>query len=321
MHNQSDYVLYAGNTVFSSTAAYLSNFFHSKKYIKLRITGRPNIKKHIKSIIVIFAMSVATIIYVNSDTTMLGFMAGDYYVGLYNAATKIYTVLKSLMAACILVSLPRLSNYLALEKYDEYSEKASSILNVFLTLLLPTVMGAFMTASQIISILAGRSFLDATISLRVLCISLFFSIIAVYMTNVVLLPLKEEKQIMYATVASAIINLLLNFAFIPLWKQTGAAITTVVAEAVVMIWQVHAYRKTEHNIELRLNKKNLKAVFVGCCVIVSLCICIDAIHMKLIVSFFIKVVLSIISYIVVLVASRHTIALSGIEFIKNRLKR
>ena len=32
---------------------------------------------------------------------MLGGMAGNYYVGLYNAATKIYTVMKSLMAACI----------------------------------------------------------------------------------------------------------------------------------------------------------------------------------------------------------------------------
>ena len=166
VHKQSDYILYSGILVFSSTAACLFNYFHSKKYIKLRLTGSPNIKKHIKSIIVIFAMSVATTIYVNSDTTMLGFMAGDYYVGLYNVATKIYTVLKSLMAACILVSLPRLSNYLALEKYSEYSEKASSILNVFLTLLLPTVIGAFMTAPQIISILAGNSFLDATISLQ-----------------------------------------------------------------------------------------------------------------------------------------------------------
>ena len=80
-------------------------------------------------------MSVATTIYVNSDTTMLGGMAGNYYVGLYNAATKIYTVMKSLMAACILVSLPRLSNYLAIEEYAEYSEKASSILNGFLTFL------------------------------------------------------------------------------------------------------------------------------------------------------------------------------------------
>lgn len=307
--------------VFASTAAYLFNFCHSKKYIRLRLTRNPNIKKHIKPIVVIFAMSVATTIYVNSDTTMLGGMAGNYYVGLYNAATKIYTVMKSLMAACILVSLPRLSNYLAIEEYAEYSEKASSILNGFLTFLPPIVIGVFMTAPQIISILAGKSFLDATISLRILCISLFFSIVAVYMTNVVLLPLKKEKQIMYATFASAIINLLLNFIFIPLWKQTGAAITTVVAEIVVMLWQVCAYKKSDHCIELRLNKSNLKAIFIACCVIILICVSVDTFQMKFIVAFFVKVILAIISYIIILVVLHHTIALKVIEFIRNCLKK
>lgn len=321
VHEKSDYIFYTGILVFSSTAAYLFNFFHSKKYIRFRIVKNPNIKKHIKSIFVIFAMSVATTIYVNSDTTMLGFMTGDYYVGLYNAATKIYTVLKSLMAACILVSLPRLSNYLALKKYKEYSSKASNILNVFLTLLLPIVTGAFMTSSQIISILAGNSFLDATLSLRLLCISLFFSIVAVYMTNVVLLPLKKEKQIMYATFASAIINLLLNFIFIPLWKQTGAAVTTVVAEAVVMIWQVRAYRKSGCNIELQLNKKNIRAIFVGCCVIILVCIGIDVFQMPFVVSFSVKVILSTISYITILFVFHHSIVLDVIEFIGNHLKK
>lgn len=321
VHKQSDYILYTGILVFASTAAYLFNFCHSKKYIRLRLTRNPNIKKHIKPIVVIFAMSVATTIYVNSDTTMLGGMAGNYYVGLYNAATKIYTVMKSLMAACILVSLPRLSNYLAIEEYAEYSEKASSILNGFLTFLPPIVIGVFMTAPQIISILAGKSFLDATISLRILCISLFFSIVAVYMTNVVLLPLKKEKQIMYATFASAIINLLLNFIFIPLWKQTGAAITTVVAEIVVMLWQVCAYKKSDHCIELRLNKSNLKAIFIACCVIILICVSVDTFQMKFIVAFFVKVILAIISYIIILVVLHHTIALKVIEFIRNCLKK
>ena len=141
------------------------------------------------------------------------------------------------------------------------------------------------------------------------------------MTNVVLLSLKKEKQIMYATFASAIINLLLNFMFIPFWKQLGAAVTTVVAEAVVMLWQVYAYWKSEHDIELRLNKKNLKAIFVGCCVIVLICMSIDVFHMKFIVAFIAKVILSITSYCAVLVSLHHTIALSGIEFIKKRLKK
>lgn len=321
VHEKSDYILYTGILVFSSTSAYLFNFLHSKKYVKFRLVRNPNIKRHIKSILVIFAMSVATTIYVNSDTTMIGFMVGDYYVGLYNAATKIYTVLKSLMAACILVSLPRLSNYLALKRYDEYSSKASNILNVFLTLLIPTVTGAFITSPQIILILAGKSFLDATISLRLLCISLFFSIVAVYMTNVVLLPLKEEKQIMYATFVSAIINLLLNFVFIPLWKQTGAAVTTIVAEAVVMMWQVYAYRKSDCNIELRLNKKNIRAIFIGCLAIILICICIDTFQMSFIVGFFVKVILSTISYVIILFVFHHTIVLNVIEFIKNHLKK
>lgn len=160
--------------------------------------------------------------------------------------------------------------------------------DVFLTFLPPIVIGVFMTAPQIISILAGKSFLDATISLRILCISLFFSIVAVYMTNVVLLPLKKEKQIMYATFASAIINLLLNFIFIPLWKQTGAAITTVVAEIVVMFWQVCAYKKSDHCIELRLNKSNLKAIFIACCVIILICVSVDTFQMKFIVAFLSK---------------------------------
>lgn len=137
------------------------------------------------------------------------------------------------------------------------------------------------------------------------------------MTNVVLLPLKKEKQIMYATFASAIINLLLNFIFIPLWKQTGAAITTVVAEIVVMFWQVCAYKKSDHCIELRLNKSNLKAIFIACCVIILICVSVDTFQMKFIVAFFVKVILAIISYIIILVVLHHTIALKVIEFIRN----
>lgn len=139
--------------------------------------------------------------------------------------------------------------------------------------------------------------------------------------NIGLLPLKKEKQIMYATFASAIINLLLNFIFIPLWKQTGAAITTVVAEIVVMFWQVCAYKKSDHCIELRLNKSNLKAIFIACCVIILICVSVDTFQMKFIVAFFVKVILAIISYIIILVVLHHTIALKVIEFIRNCLKK
>ena len=54
-------------------------------------------------------------IYINSDVTILGLISGNYYVGLYSVATKVYTMLKSLLGALIVVSIPRLSSYLGAE--------------------------------------------------------------------------------------------------------------------------------------------------------------------------------------------------------------
>ena len=322
VHKRSDYVIYAFILVFSSTAMYIFNYVHSKKYIKIRIVRTPHIKEHIRPIIVIFAMSVATTIYVNSDTTMLGVMSGDYYVGLYNVATKVYTIIKSLMAACILVSLPRLSNYIALQKIEEFNLKASEILNAFTALLLPTVIGMFMTAKDIIQILAGETYLEATIALKILSISLLFSILAVYFTNVILLPTKKEKQIMYATFASAIVNLLLNIVCISRWNQVGAAITTAIAEAVVMIWQIVVYMRAESKIGIQIEVKNILASLVGCGCIAIICAIISGINIPFYIGFICKIGLSVLSYIAVLIAFRHTLFMNGLKIIyKKRFHR
>lgn len=88
-----------------------------------------------------------------------------------------------------------------------------------------------------------------------------------------------------------------------------------------MFWQVCAYKKSDHCIELRLNKSNLKAIFIACCVIILICVSVDTFQMKFIVAFFVKVILAIISYIIILVVLHHTIALKVIEFIRNCLKK
>ena len=88
VRSSKDYTIYAGITVFSTTASNLFNFFYARKKVKIRLTSVLNLKQHLSPILVFFAMSATTTIYVNSDTTMLGFLVGDYYVGIYNTATK-----------------------------------------------------------------------------------------------------------------------------------------------------------------------------------------------------------------------------------------
>ena len=50
-----------------------------------------------------------------------------------------------------------------------------------------------------------------------------------------LIPLKREKLIMVITIISAMVNIVLNLLLIPRWGENAAAVTTVIAEALVFI--------------------------------------------------------------------------------------
>lgn len=303
VHNTNDYVVYAAIMVFSMTAANIFNFIYVNKKSKIRITSNLRLNIHLKPIMVIFAMSVATTIYVNSDSTMLGFMSGDYYVGLYAIAAKIYSILKSLIAAFILVALPRLSNYIATGKIEQYNRKANDILNLCILLLLPTVVGVFMTSNEIINLFAGETYLDAVPALNILSISLIFSIFAVYFTHVVLLPMKKEKIIMYATIFSAVVNLLLNTIFIPLFNHIGAAITTAISECIVMIWQM--YYVTDM-IRMNIAKKDIVGILLGCLSIICICILVDKFSFTENIKLIIKISGSVVSYYCILISTKNS---------------
>lgn len=72
----------------------------------IKPVGHYNFKKHLKAIVVFFAMSCATTIYTHLDTVMLGFIRTDVDVGYYNAAVKIKTILVSIVTSLGVVLLP-----------------------------------------------------------------------------------------------------------------------------------------------------------------------------------------------------------------------
>ena len=51
------------------------------------------------AIVWITGLAVAIMIYVYSDTTILGFMATDYEVGIYSVSVKVYNIIKNLLSS------------------------------------------------------------------------------------------------------------------------------------------------------------------------------------------------------------------------------
>ena len=83
-----------------------------REIIDLRPVGHYNLRRHWKVIMVFFMMSVATTIYTNLDTVMLGFMKDDTEVGYYTASVKVKSILVSFVTALSTVLLPRVSYYI-----------------------------------------------------------------------------------------------------------------------------------------------------------------------------------------------------------------
>ena len=96
--SREDYLQYGFLTIFAGVGSNIFNFFHARRYITF-VPQRPyRLKRHLRPILILFALTVTTTIYTNLDTVMLGFLKDSETVGYYNAAVKIKELLATIVA-------------------------------------------------------------------------------------------------------------------------------------------------------------------------------------------------------------------------------
>lgn len=264
VHNESDLNIYAAITVLSSVGSNVVNFFYARRYCEVTWTRNIQWRKHTKPIMVLFAMSVTVTIYVISDTTILGFISGDYNVGIYSVSTKVYSIIKTVLASVLVVSIPRLSAILGNNDTEEFNFVATDIYETLLTVLLPTVTGIIILREQIVLLISDRTYLGATTSLALLSVALIFCLGAWFWGQCILVPMEKENVVFKATFISALLNIVLNFILIPKWAENAAAFTTILAEGLAFFWCMFEGRKYVHIKDI--GKTTLKIV-IGCAAI------------------------------------------------------
>ncbi len=244
VHRPEDYVIYGGISIFAASASNLLNFINLHKHIGLRPVGDFQPWRHLKAVLVFFAMSCTTTIYTNLDTVMLGFMQGDAEVGYYNTAVKIRYLLVCLVTSLGAVLLPRVSYYIEKKQLDEFYRVNRKAMNFMLLLAAPLTVYFTLFANEGIAFIASSEFANAAFPLRLL----LPTILLIGMTNLtglqVLVPMGKEKIVFISTVCGAITDLIANAILIPSMASAGAAIGTLIAEMVVWVVQHIALRKT-----------------------------------------------------------------------------
>lgn len=314
-----DYYKYAALNAFSNVGANIFNFAYSKKYIKIHICLHlSDVFKHLKSCLVFFSSSIASSIYSNIDTTMLGFFSTDYHIGIYAASVKIYTMIKTILSSITAVMSPRLTFYQSHKMEDAYNYLISKVIKIMISLLFPVVVGLILVATEVIVVICGKEYIEAAVSLRILALAIFFAMFATVVNGCILLPNRFEKIVLRTTIAAAVVNVITNFVAIPLWQQNGAAVTTVLAELTVLIvgWR-HARNLTKLN-----NMRNVIITSIlGCISIVFifylLCSFIQSSLMRLL----INVPVCIVTYGLTLLLLKNEIITEYFEQIKGKFLR
>lgn len=242
VHDQKDYVVYGGITIFAASASNILNLLNAHKYIDLKPIGNYNFKRHMKSILIFFAMSCATTIYTNLDTVMLGFMSTDVDVGYYNAAVKIKVILVSIVTSLGTVLLPRASYYIQQGKLKEFRKITEKALNFVVLLAMPLMLYFIYYAKEGIYFLSGSAYSGSIVPMQVIMPTLLLIGITNILGIQILVPMGREKVVLYSEIVGAIVDVIINALLIPQYASTGAAIGTLIAEFAVFLVQFVALK-------------------------------------------------------------------------------
>lgn len=159
VRNQNDYLKYAGISVVLFVGSNICNFIHARHFVDFRVKALC-LKKHLKPVFTLFAMSAAVSIYTVLDTTMLGFIKGDEAVGIYTAATKINRMVIMMITAATAVLLPRLSYYADKDR-NEFLRLANKAVQFVVMFSVPCAAGLFILAEPAVIFFSGEQFLPA----------------------------------------------------------------------------------------------------------------------------------------------------------------
>ena len=318
VRSESDYLLYGAITILASAASNVLNFLNLRKYVDLHPVGNYNIRRHMKMILIFFAMSIATTIYTNLDNVMLGFMKGDTEVGYYTAAVKIKLVLVSVFTSVSTVLLPRASYYVDKGLLEEFYNITKRAMNFVVLIAIPCVVYFIVYAKEGIFLLSGEDFETAILPMQIIMPTLLFIGITNILGIQMMIPLGKENVVLYSTICGAVVDLVVNAILIPSYGAAGAAAGTLIAELVVLIYQILATKEIS-----KIVLHGIRWYVIGAATVLSvLCsIWVKLLELHVFVALLISASCFFAVYLIVLVLAKETVVFEVLQIILNKFKK
>jgi len=213
-------------------------FAYGKKFVTFRLDLDPrNWKIVILASTPYWLMGILTVIYFRTDTIMISLMAGDQATGIYNAAYKLTEAILFIPNLLLFVIIPSISY---LFKHDTSALKMlfQRAVKYILHISIPMTIGTVLLADRFISFIYTDKFVASAGVLQLLMIAIFFSFMNTLFANL-LTATDRQTYTLKISMALALLNIVLNFILIPKYSFNGAAIATLITQALNFLMVNH----------------------------------------------------------------------------------
>ena len=146
-------------------------------------------------------------------------------------ASKVTALLKQLLGAVIVVTVPRLACLYGQKGGEFFQKLARQIADLLVILALPAACALFALGAEV----ADLDFAPAAGAMKLLGLALVFSLLGWFYMAAVLVPARQEKVALLAISIASVVNICLNFLLIPAFKEAGAALATLLADLVTCL--------------------------------------------------------------------------------------
>ena len=183
-------------------------------------------------------------IYSQMDKIMIGSMLGDMEVGLYTTANTISSMWVFIPTAVINSFRPMILE-LKSEKYDDlYFRRLKQLYSVLIWMCIAFSLFITLFGRLLIWLLYGKAYLGATNTLRICAWYELFAVIGTA-RGIWVLAEEKNKYVKYYLAVGAVVNLILNSWWIPVFGINGAAFATLITQITTSLLAPLLFKETK----------------------------------------------------------------------------
>ena len=231
----------------SALVSMLSIWVYIPRYISLVKIRFSDCMLHFKPLLVLFIPVAAVSIYTSLSIVLLGTLANNTEVGQFVTATRIIAIPLGFITAMGAVMLPRMSHIVSNNNVSKVNRYIKDSMAFVMFMTIPVSLGFIAPSQSFIPLFLGIEFSQAGVLLAIIAPVIIFAAWANVLRTQYLIPQGRNTSYIISVVIGALLSLGLNLILIPKFKAYGAAVSMLLAEFSVMLYQSWALRN-----ELRL---------------------------------------------------------------------